>query len=302
MRTWSRIPAQRPSVAAALRICVLALLLGLGGCKQAIYTHLTESEANDVLLTLLSGGVQAQKRPSDEKTFGVWVPEGQIATAIELLRADAQPAEHYANLGEVFARNGLISSPTEERIRFIYGLQQELAKTLSQIDGVLLARVHIVVPANDPFETGIKPASASVFLKHRADMNLQLAVPAVKDLVVRSIEGLNADSVSVSLFAARPSLVAPAQAPVARFFGALVAPDSVPRLWLTFALPWVLVAALIVMLLHATRVRDAIASLVNARRGRNHSVAATASSDTVNGGAAEDFEPSDFAARGRRIA
>ena len=302
METRLQMLGQRRHVAAALRLLLLSLLLVVGGCKQAIYTHLTESEANDVLLTLLSGGVQAQKRPSDEKTFGVWVPEGQIATAIELLRADAQPAEHYANLGEVFARNGLISSPTEERIRFIYGLQQELAKTLSQIDGVLLARVHIVVPANDPFETGVKPASASVFLKHRADMNLQLAVPAVKDLVVRSIEGLNADSVSVSLFSARPTLSAPAQAPVARFFGALVAPASVPRLWMTFALPWVLVAALIVMLLHATRVRDAIAGLVNERRKRGRPVVAPEGSDAFASSAAEDFEPADFAARGRRIA
>jgi len=251
------------------RTCLLALLmvLVLAGCKQPIYTRLSEAEANDVLLTLIKGGIQADKRAGEEGSFGVWVSDAEIATAIELLRADAQPSEHYSNLGEVFARNGLVSSPTEERIRFIYGMQQELAKTLSQIDGVLVARVHIVVPASDPFVAATKPASASVFLKHRADMNLQLVVPAVKDLVVRSVEGLTAESVAVSLFPARTTITPPAQVPVSRFFGALVASRSVTTLWIIFTIPWLLVAVLIVMLLHSAGLRDVAARWIRRRQG-----------------------------------
>lgn len=243
----------------------LLALLALSGCKQPIYSHLTEAEANDVLLTLIRGGVEAEKRQADENTFSVVVPEAAVATAIELLRADAQPSEHYANLGEVFARNGLISSPTEERVRYIYGLQQELAKTLSQIDGVLVARVHIVLPTNDPFEPTAKPSSASVFLKHRADLNMQLALPSVKELVVRSIEGLSSETVSVTLFPARATLTAPAQLPVTQFFGALVASSSVSTLWLVFAVPWIIVAALIVLLVHAARVRELLHGLMERR-------------------------------------
>jgi type III secretion protein J len=249
-------------------LAVLLLALSLAGCKQPIYTKLSEAEANDVLLTLIKGGVEAQKRAGEDGTFSVWVAEAEIATAIELLRADAQPSEHYSNLGEVFARNSLVSSPTEERIRYIYGLQQELAKTLSQIDGVLVARVHIVVPATDPFEATAKPSSASVFLKHRADINMQLVVPAVKDLVVRSIEGLTAESVAVSLFPARATITPPAQVPVTRFFGALVASRSVVTLWIIFTIPWILVAVLIVMLLHATGVRETVGRWLQRRRSR----------------------------------
>jgi type III secretion protein J len=260
--------------ASGARACVLALLTIslLAGCKQPIYTRLSEAEANDVLLTLIKGGVEADKRAAEEGMFSVWVSDAEIATAIELLRADAQPSEHYTSLGEVFARNGLVSSPTEERIRFIYGLQQELAKTLSQIDGVLVARVHIVVPASDPFAASTKPASASVFLKHRADMNMQLVVPSVKDLVVRSVEGLAAESVSVSLFPARTTMTPPAQVPVSRFFGALVASRSVATLWIVFTIPWLLVAALIVMLLRPAELREAAARWIRARRGPSQDV------------------------------
>ncbi len=248
-----------------ISITIMAVLL-LVGCKQALYNRLSEQEANDVLLTLMKGGVEAEKRTVDEKTFSIWVQESQIATAVELLRSGAQPSEHYTNLGEIFARNGLISSPTEERVRYIYGLQQELAKTLSQIDGVLVARVHIVVPANDPFSTGVKPASASVFLKHRADMNMQVVVPAIKDLVVRGIEGLNGDNVAVTLFPARSTLASPEQVPVTRFFGALVAPSSLTRLWIVLGLPWVFVALLLVLLLHAARIHEIVGGLVKGRR------------------------------------
>lgn len=247
-------------------LLVILLASTLAGCKQPIYSQLSEAEANDVLLTLIKGGVEAQKRAGEDGTFSVWVAEAEIATAIELLRADAQPSEHYSNLGEVFARNSLVSSPTEERIRYIYGLQQELAKTLSQIDGVLVARVHIVVPASDPFEATAKPSSASVFLKHRADINMQLVVPAVKDMVVRSIEGLSAESVAVSLFPARATITPPAQVPVTRFFGALVASRSVVTLWIIFTIPWILVAVLIVLLLHATGVRETVGRWLQRRR------------------------------------
>lgn len=261
-----RSPGARGSAAAL--IVVAALLLS--GCKEAIYTRLTEAEANSVLLSLIRGGIPAEKRAGEEGTFSVWVADDEIATAIELLRADAQPSEHYTNLGEVFARNGLISSPTEERIRLIYGLQQELAKTLSQIDGVLVARVHIVVPATDPFDTTAKPSSAAVFIKHRDDMNMQALVMSVKDLVVRSVEGLAAETVSVNLFAARATATPPAQVPVTRFFGARVASSSVTTLWVIVAIPWVLVALLAVLLLHAARVRELLGRWV--RRDRAEAI------------------------------
>jgi type III secretion protein J len=248
------------AVALLISVCALA------GCKQAVYSQLTESEANDVLVTLLRGGIEAEKRPTDDKQFSVYVREADVATAIELLRADALPAQRYSSLGEVFERNGLISSPTEERMRYIHGLQQELSHTLSEIDGVVVARVHIVVPAQDALDTTVKPSSASVFVKHRPDLNMQLLVPAVKDLVVRSIEGLGPDNVSVSLFPARGAVTAGTQIPLTKFFGATVASSSTTTLWILLAVPWLLVAAMLVMLLHASTVGSGLARLLGGRK------------------------------------
>ena len=88
-------------------------------------------------------------------------------------------------------------------MRYIHAMSQELSQTLRQVDGVVTARVHVVIPANDPLSDRIRPSSAAVFIKHRSDVDLRLLAPAVKQLVAHSIEGLSHEQVSLSLFEAR---------------------------------------------------------------------------------------------------
>jgi type III secretion protein J len=229
------------------------LVLMLTGCKTALYSKLTESDANDMLYVLLQGGVAAEKRVDAEAGFSVWADQDDTAKALGLLKASAQPEQKYPTLGDLFGRNQLISTPVEERIRFIYGIEQALSQTLSKIDGVLVARVHIVLPANDPLSTEIKPSSASVFIKHRAGQDIASSVPAIKELVVRGIEGLTVDRVAVTLFAnngAKHAALGDAALLVSseRFLGVSVPGNSVNGLWMRFGLLAAVAAVLGVVL------------------------------------------------------
>ena len=184
-------------------LAALVLLLALAGCKVALYSNLKEQEANEIVAALSAEGIGAAKTKLEGSNWQVEVEEDRLSQALDVLRVQGLPAERYVSMGEVFQKQGLVSTPSEERMRYIYAMSQELSQTLRNVDGVVSARVHVVIPANDPLSEKIRPSSAAVFIKHRPDVDLRLLAPAVKDMVAHSIEGLTHDQVSLSLFEAR---------------------------------------------------------------------------------------------------
>ena len=221
---------------------LLALFLFISACKVELYSNLQEKEATEMLAILLERGIDTDKKAGKEMTYTLLVNKNDIARAVDILHRSGFPRDKFVNIGEVFKKEGLVSSPLEERVRFIFALSQEISETLSKIDGVLAARVHVVIPENNPLSDAIKPSSASVFIKHRADSDVESKIPGIKKLVVNSIEGLTYDKVTVVLFGSE-DIIEPAKKPdFKRVLSIRIAHDSIGRFWmLTGALFFLLV-------------------------------------------------------------
>ncbi|MEJ8795664.1 type III secretion inner membrane ring lipoprotein SctJ [Trinickia caryophylli] len=236
------------------RVLLAGALVLLAGCQKELYSGLTEAEANEMISVLGEAGIAASKDndardASDRAAWQVEVAENDLQPALTVLRANGLPHPHYASIGELFQKQGLVSTPAEERMRYLYGLSQELTRTLQSIEGVVVARVQVVIPENDPLADKIKPSSAAVYIRYKPGVDLRAMAPMVKDLVTHSIEGLQYDNVSLFL---QPTTAKPVQANA-------IGDALVDALRLRSPLGW-LVAALLLMTL-------AVIALSAARRG-----------------------------------
>jgi type III secretion protein J len=202
--------------ARTLRLALAAVVLSaLAACGSnvTLYSSASEGEANELLSVLLDAGIHAEK-VSGKEGVAVSVDGSQVARALDILRSRGLPRERFDGMGQIFLKEGLVSSPLEERARYIYALSQELTNTLSQMDGVLAARVHVVLPERGEIGEAATPSTAAVFIKHRVGYSFDALKPQIRQLVTHSIPGLTEDRVSIVLVSAQPGTSVDHETPV----------------------------------------------------------------------------------------
>ena len=187
-------------------LSVAAFALALAGCDKEVrlYSNLEESQANGVMAALVSSGIACTKSAGDEGTWNLTIADKDFARAAGICEEKGLPRQKYAGVGQVFKKSGMVSSPSEERIRFMDAVAQDLSRTISMIDGVIDARVHIVLPENDPFAKNTIPSSAAVAVRSRWDADLKDEIAHIKSLVKNAVEGLKYEKISVTLFKDQP--------------------------------------------------------------------------------------------------
>ena len=200
-----------------LRCSIVIAILFISGCQhQVLYSDLTEYEANEMIALLYAGGISANKNAvkgqgKKGSSYDVTIEKKLLPQATALLRANGLPRQRFASIPDMFPKT-MLQSPVEQMARLKHGLAQEMAKTLSTIDGVTDARVHLTLPQK-PF-TSIGSvlreqagSSAAVFIKHRSDTDLQSSITKIKALIVDGVENMSYDDVTVVFFAEQPVVI-----------------------------------------------------------------------------------------------
>lgn len=181
-------------------------LLILTGCsdRAVLFNGLSEPEANEIYSHLLAAGIPAEKTRTKEGS-AISVPENLSANALSITQANGLPRDKKSSIGQVFKKENMISSPLEERARYLYALSQELEDTLMRIDGVLSAKVHIVLPERANPGEPLSPSSAAVFVKYSEQAQFPAYIPKVREMVFKSIPGIAGDAQSNVTVTAIPS-------------------------------------------------------------------------------------------------
>lgn len=229
-------------------LLVIGVLTALAGCNQDVYSDLTEVEANQMLAELIAHGVDATKTAKGKEGFTISVDSSDMLKALAVLKDAGFPRRSRDSIGKVFQKSGIMSSPFEERVRYIYALGEEVAQTISNIDGVVTARVHIVLPDAPQLGQPVKPSSAAVFIKYQPGVDIEYFVPQIRRLVSSSIEGLDYSAVTVVLDEAVPTKAAPPTAggeTTTVFFGLGIKSADLPLFW---TIVWSIVGVLVLLI------------------------------------------------------
>ncbi len=201
-----------------LLVLLLAVTL-LAGCgRSVLYSQLDETQANEVLAALIDHNVDARKE-ADKRGEGwqVLVDRGDMPAAMAVLHNAGLPHSS-TDIGAMFEKQGFVSSPLEDKQRYIYARQQQLNQTLRQLDGVVDAYVYLSVPDKNPLSESPVVGSASVILIVAPNADIKSQTTEIKAAVMNGTESLTDPTrVSVTTFRRNPTPVNVSDAQAAAF-------------------------------------------------------------------------------------
>jgi type III secretion protein J len=187
----------------SLLIWFLAALFALSGCSKAITSDVSERDATEIVVALKAYGISSSKASSDGKKWAVSVSPNDWPDASQVMFSAGLPRAEHPGFAELMKKDSLVSSPNAERAKMLYAMGNELSRSLQDIDGVISARVHLVVPEKDPFKEKPRASSASVLIKHSAELKPAELEQPIRNFISRSAEGLTPETVSVTFVPAR---------------------------------------------------------------------------------------------------
>jgi len=227
-------PAHFRALKTPLASVSLAMLLA--GCAVPVAAGLEEGDANRVVVALDQQGIDAAKEadPTVEGHFRVLVPRDDASRALATMADEQLPRVKSHGLLDAVDRGQLVPSQAAEHAQLIAGLSGELERTLSGVEGVLAARVHLNVPPRDGLSLGPPPkTTASVLVEHRGSTP-PLAVESVQRLVAGGAPGLLPADVVV-VFIAHPARASSARSEVGHVGPIAVARGSMTTLKIALA-------------------------------------------------------------------
>lgn len=195
---------RQPTVKKALPFIVILMVVAAFGLasmsmKTPSYRPLTmmlpENDKQLAIETLKAGNFDPQV---DNNTGQIMVPGDKYQEARMLLASKGLPRTEAQGMETLKDMPAMTTSQFMEQVRYNNAMEQELAKTISQIAGIRSARVHLAAPKQSVFVRDRVPTKASVIITRAPGKQVSSAnVLAIISLVASSVPYLAPENVSV---------------------------------------------------------------------------------------------------------
>ena len=161
---------------------------------KVLYTDLNREDSKKIAILLEENKISYQLS-NDGKT--IRIHEDMIS--VWRLRLATQGVSFSGTVGyEVFDKQSFGTTSFVQKINRQRALEGELVKTITYIQGVKRARVHLSIPESSPFVSERKPPTASVVLDLEDGVRLnEREVKGIASLISSSIDEMRPESVVI---------------------------------------------------------------------------------------------------------
>jgi flagellar M-ring protein FliF len=134
----------------------------------------------------------------DPATGQITVPANKYHEARIFLASKGIPKTGHMGMDSLKDQSAMTTSQFMEQVRYTSAMEQELARTIMQIDSIQQARVHLAMPKQSVFVRDRTPPKASVIITPHAGRSVsQNQVQALVHLVASSVPLMTPENVAV---------------------------------------------------------------------------------------------------------
>jgi flagellar M-ring protein FliF len=163
---------------------------------RPLYGSLAGLDSKQIMDTLTAANISYNVEPNS----GALLVKADDVQRARIQLAQAGVVQNDANIGfEILDKDqGLGTSQFMEATRYRRGLEGELARTISALNNVKAARVHLAIPKSSVFVRDDRKPSASVLVELYAGRSLEPSqVVAITNLVATSVPELSKSQITV---------------------------------------------------------------------------------------------------------
>ncbi|MEX0614908.1 MAG: flagellar basal-body MS-ring/collar protein FliF, partial [Methylophaga sp.] len=196
--------ARQPAVKQIIFLLAIAASIALGGyilmwsqtpAYQVLFSGMQPQESAEVVETLNQMGVSYKL---EQSSGAIMVPAADLQSLRLKLAAEGLPRSTAQGMEMLNQEQGFGTSQFIEQARYQRAMEQELARSVSELQNVRSARVHLAIPKQSVFVRERRPPTASVVVNLYAGRSLERGhIAAVTHMVASSVPNMNSSDVTV---------------------------------------------------------------------------------------------------------